>query len=382
MRTAAATLLLVLAGAMLVEGQDARKFGGKEITKEEQRQIDEAIRKGVAFLKTQAKDLSGYAFKGMLPDELVLWTFVHAGVPETDPDFRLLFDKMMAAPLKHTYGVSLQAMILEQVHRVKYQMRILQCAQFLVDNQCRNGQWSYGENTVEVKDVPTTAGTRKIVATGTGKAGSKTKVVQRIPVVKKRDGPAEGDNSNSQYAALGLRACHDAGILLPEAVLALGEKYWRESQGGQGGWGYQTGHAPYGSMTAGAAGSLVIYNYLQHRPWMQDKNTADGIKWMVDRFTVTENIERAEQRTWMLYYYLYALERLGILYGTESFGAHAWYPLGARFLLQEQKPEGFWMEEKSGYGSKVWDSCFAILFLRRATRPLTDVESVDRVLRK
>ena len=36
-------------------------------------------------------------------------------------------------------------MSLESYDRKKYQYRIAQCAQFLVDNQCKNGQWDYGE---------------------------------------------------------------------------------------------------------------------------------------------------------------------------------------------------------------------------------------------
>ena len=62
---------------------------------------------------------------------------------------------MTETPLEWTYDVSLQAMILEEIDRVKYQARIAQCAQFLVDNQCPNGQWSYGEPDPFAKDTPT-----------------------------------------------------------------------------------------------------------------------------------------------------------------------------------------------------------------------------------
>jgi hypothetical protein len=43
-------------------------------------------------------------------------------------------------------------------------------------------------------------------------------------------------------------------------------------------------------------------------------------------------------------------------------------------ILDAQKPDGSWVVGKD---SPAWDTCFAILFLRRATRPLTDVASVD-----
>ena len=72
------------------------------------------------------------------------------------------------------------------------------------------------------------------------------------------------------------------------------------------------------------------------------------------------------------YYYLYGLERAGMLYGTEKFGNHNWYNEGANFLLSKQGADGKWGNRKN--------TCFAILFLRKATRAL--VESVDKGRRK
>ena len=46
-------------------------------------------------------------------------------------------------------------------------------------------------------------------------------------------------------------------------------------------------------------------------------------------------------------------------------------------LLDAQEADGSW-GFKSDIDSPVWDTCFAILFLRRATRPLNDVASVDK----
>jgi hypothetical protein len=70
------------------------------------------------------------------------------------------------------------------------------------------------------------------------------------------------------------------------------------------------------------------------------------------------------------YYYLYGLERAGVLTGTEVFGRREWYPEGAQALLRMQGGNGSWDND-------AWNTCFAILFLKRATRPLEDVASVD-----
>jgi hypothetical protein len=377
--------VLLAAALALVPVQDAKK------PKVDQAKVDGAIQKGVGYLKGQ---LGKYGtLNKRRTDELILWTFVHAGVAEGDPDFQNLLKTVVESPLEWTYNVSLQAMILEELDRVKWQGRIAQCAQFLVDNQCRNGQWSYGEPTPAVKDVPTGRPVRDVASAGgrpkpPGAPRTKPRVVRKIPVQKTRDASRPtGDNSNSQYAALGLRACHDAGIVLPPEVVQLAEKWWRESaneeeKGGYGvcGWGYlRKGDASYGSMTAGAVGGLLICDYIQARPWMKDKEIVAGLEWLGRNFTVTENpaiqADDGGQGGWH-YYYLYALERAGIFFGTDVMGGRDWYAEGAKYLLPAQQADGSW--KSKGADHAIWDTCFAVLFLRRATRPLIDVASTDR----
>ena len=385
--------------------------------------VDRAIGRGVGFLKSRAAALPVY-YEGdpyvCRTEELVLWTFVHAGVPEADPDFDRLLKKMLDAPLERTYGVALQAMILEELDRAKHQRRIAQCAQFLLDNQCANGQWAYGDPSVFVDEIPQLP---KSTATAPArpKPGAppppgtriKPEVRIRIKVQARRTGPEKGDNSNSQYAALGLRACHDAGIVLPREATERAIAWWRSSQKADSaakverleldgepprlfrgttvaaqtvtaapqGWCYEdhSDHAAYGSMTAGAVGSLCIYDYIldpKGSGWRKDKHVHRGLQWMARRFTVTANPGRyefggGEDTREQYYYYLYALERAAILYGTERLGARRWYPEGAEVLVAEQGEDGSWNATEP-----VADTCFAILFLRRATLPL--VASVDR----
>jgi hypothetical protein len=60
-------------------------------------------------------------------------------------------------------------------------------------------------------------------------------------------------------------------------------------------------------------------------------------------------------------------------------GAHEWYPEGAEFLLAKQRAGGTWSGDSlmSLLPDAGPDTCFAILFLRRATKPVRDVASVD-----
>jgi hypothetical protein len=342
--------------------------------------VDKAIQQGIAWLRNPNFPADYW----MGANELILWTFIHAGMPESDPDFQKRLKQMLDAPLERTYRVALQAMILEELDRVAYQHRIWQCAQFLVDNQCLNGQWLYGTPTEFPKGVPTPAKppvptTAKLDAEG---RRVKPKVTRKLKAQKTRDGPAEGDNSNSQYAALGLRACYDAGVLVPEDTVLRAIKYWRESQhfdegnGGEyaaKGWSY-VGPAkdprPSHTMTAGGISSLVIYDYILNREWKKSGAIKAGINWIARSWSVNSN-----------FYYLYGMERAAVLYGLDKFGRHPWYPLGAQFILDTQDPSGAWMVNRQEKQDDIaawntFDTCFAILFLKRATRPL--VASEDR----
>jgi hypothetical protein len=295
-------------------------------------------------------------------------------------------------------------MCLEELDRVKYQNKIKECAQFLVDNQCANGQWSYGEPTPFVPGTPTT-GSGAAVASGAKEVGGaepgkreKPKVVRRVSVQKTRQGPASGDNSNSQYAALGLRACHDAGITLPkETVIKPAKRWWATCQLGEKGkdtavatgtavmgtprgWSYTTAEPAYSSMSAGAIGAVCIYDYILGEDWKKDRVVADGLAWLTKNFSVTENIgpcqTGGQHPKEFLYYYLYALERVGMLYDTALIGRRDWYLEGAQVILAAQKADGSWAESGPATMRPTWDTCFAILFLKRATQPL--VVSVDK----
>jgi hypothetical protein len=207
-----------------------------------------------------------------------------------------------------------------------------------------------------------------------------------------KEGPDAGDNSNSQYASLGLRACYDAGVTLPEGVIILAVKWWRESQfkdpkkdekkvatgpavtGKVEGWNYkdeasQADKPPYHAMTAGGVGSLVIYDYMLDRKWKDDSFVKAGVNWLTLHFEVP---------TWNTYF-LYGLERAAILFGTEKIGDHFWYAEGATALINAQAADGSWGKDTDWFNT-TWDTCFSVLFLRRATRAL--VATGDSKLKK
>src|SRR3982751_6012171 len=173
MRKLVLAALLTLVPATAAFAQNVGGGGVFPPNEVDQIKVDLAIEKGIKFLKSGNAGhltMTDHVGRKISRRELVLFTYCHADVPETDPDFKALFDSMMADKLEATYCVALQAMVLEEVERVKYQKRILMCAKFLVDNQGPQGFWSYGSPSIYVDDITYDIPKRKDVASGGGSA--------------------------------------------------------------------------------------------------------------------------------------------------------------------------------------------------------------------
>src|SRR5947207_1781829 len=100
--------ILLFAASALAPAQDVKKQEAGAHPGVDQKRVNRAIRQGVEFLKTAPSPGHNASDSA---DTLILLTYVHAG-SEATPRFKELFDKMMLAPLKDTYSVSLQAMVL------------------------------------------------------------------------------------------------------------------------------------------------------------------------------------------------------------------------------------------------------------------------------
>src|SRR5262249_35069895 len=62
------------------------------------------------------------------------------------------------------------------------------------------------------------------------------------------------------------------------------------------------------------------------------------------------------------YYFLFSLERVAVILDLKKIGDTDWYDWGARALVQQQQKGGFW----PAYNGNYADTCFALLFLKRA----------------
>jgi hypothetical protein len=224
-------------------------------------------------------------------------------------------------------------------------------------------------------------------------------------------GPANEpeDLSNAQYALLALQAAGRCGIEVSPEVYRRALAYMLQYQQKRGpevklyqdnpawspgedryprvipigrararGWGYVKHNKATGSMTtAGIASLAIIKERLMEMGVLEkeerkqiDAALRDGVGWFSKHFAVDRN---PENESWH-YYYLYGLERAGDLLGRRYMGEHDWYREGAEYLLNQQDDKGAWpgadASDPHAFGeTQLIRTCFALLFLKRATFP-------------
>jgi hypothetical protein len=103
-----------------------------------------------------------------------------------------------------------------------------------------------------------------------------------------------------------------------------------------------------------------------------DQAIRDGCAWLAHHFTVSQNPTGGGEQVIHHFYYLYGLERAGMITLTPKYGEHDWYKEGAALILAQQRTNGSW-EAVHGTSGPVPDTCFAILFLKKATKPIVNI---------
>ncbi|MCE9596149.1 MAG: hypothetical protein K8S98_18320 [Planctomycetes bacterium] len=328
--------------------------------------IDSAIERGVAYLlSTQQRDGSWSSGQPQYPSgqtALAIYALSKSGLELDSPPLVRALRFLDAHPPFETYSTGLTLMAYEATHDPKSKERMRPLAKALLAWQ-RSGLWSY----------PTEwNGTRWT------------------------DVQAGRDLSNTQYAVLGLRAAAAAGIEVPmkvwidliDGVLRLQEtpiavdvaRAAGDTSSGKrtiAGFRYNGDSGAKGSMTAAGVSALAIARDALG-PKLTGGQGAEvakaiqlGVAWLGHHFRA--DAHPFGEEAW-LYYWLYGVERVGGLLDLDRLGSHAWYVEGARFLLAKQNADGDW---STPYGGMVrsgeTDTCYALLFLRRATahRPVT-----------
>src|SRR5579864_2827728 len=359
LRSARGPMLVLVAGAAWLA--TAVPSARADVTRQD---VESSIRSGIRFLEShQNADGSWPGQPGVTA--LATLALLTAGEPADAPHVaRGLNHLVQTGPeqLNSTYAIALQAMALAAADPDGYRPMIRHCVVWLERTQIRpdSGVFPGRGRMRPFGNVPETAGSWNYT--------------QNQGMI--------GDNSNTQYALLGLHAGSEAGVRVDPRVWAMARNYWLDCQQGDGGWGYKPGHSTptTGSMTCAGISSLVITGSklfqghemiageaVEHCGQGEfDEHLQRGMRWLGMHLRVNEN--PGSGQSWK-YYYLYGLERAGRLTGQRFFGGHDWYREGAERLVQEQdRLTGAW--DSSSDSGPIVSTSFALLFLSKGRAPV------------
>jgi hypothetical protein len=194
------------------------------------------------------------------------------------------------------------------------------------------------------------------------------------------------DNSNTQYALLGLHEAIRAGVTVPANDLEAIRKLYLQTQEKDGGWRYKPGTPISMTMTtAGACGLLITGMDLaigkqQLRPdgsaancgeYEGSKPMADALSWIGGSFPARINGPASIGSLEAPYYCLYGIERTGRLSGLRFFEGHDWYRIGCDYLVRVQRGDGSWNTGEPLDGKHpIIATSFALLFLSKGRTPV------------
>ena len=283
---------------------------------------------------------------------LVLLALLTAGVPPSDPviqDGLKYLRTIELEPGSKTYVVGLQTMAYSQAGQAVDRERIQKNTTWLQDAQKANG-WSYG----------------------------------RL---------GDPDNSNTQYAVLGLHAGIESGVRVDKRALENIRRFMVDSQipkaipgrPGTGGWAYKERNPPSMTMTCAGLSNLMItgmdLDVSKQRLeggvikdcglYDEEGPAANGLRWIGGAFPDELQAGNAATRLGPAQFYaLYGIERTGRLTGRRFLGGHDWYEIGCRYLVSIQKGDGSWQGLGNLDGAPVVATSFALLFLAKGRTPV------------
>ena len=311
--------------------------------------VRKSIKAGVSFLKDQQKDGRwpyGNRFNPDGASALAMLALLTAGEPVNDPAIRSGLEYLRRVKPNATYTVALQTMVFVKADQPQDKELIQRNVDWLVHARTPKG-WGY-----------------------TSKSG--------------------GDNSNTQYALLGIHEGLRAGATADKAALAEMRDLFLKTQDNIGGWGYEPvkGSPPRMTMTiAGLCDLLITGMDLEVGKqklnangsadncgeYMENKPIAAALRLMTGQ--LDRGLDRGTFHTVLAphpLYGIYGLERAGRLTGLRYFGGHDWYREGCQLLVELQHQNGQWDDPANAAfgGDPVVGTSFALLFLAKGRTPV------------
>jgi hypothetical protein len=317
-------------------------------------EVDAARLKALDFIRSAQQTDGSWVYPGHETGITALCTMTlienGAAVYDSVVDKGYRYVRKNAPDQKQTYDIALGILLLARVGDRQDRPVIRTLGARLLAGQTTSGGWSYSCPNVE------------------------SSVLQDLKRLDRKDGP--GDNSNTQFAVLGLWIASRYGVPIDDAMKDVSFRFVN-TQNADGGWGYTMKDkepTPSGeAMTPAGLFCLTVARATKIRAQLKDRSAnASGS----ERETLLNDPKYAKGLSRVgayakgigpgsARYFVWAIERIGVLLGQEKFeGDVDWFKLGADALIKSQKSNGSWPADKPE--SALADTCFASLFLRKA----------------
>ena len=310
-----------------------------------------SIDKGIQYLRDMEKgkgnwelDAESNIRKGGWTS-LAMLSLLNCGVPPEDEMMKRGLEYLRGVPPSQTYTVGLQTMVYCLAKQPQDRDRIQRNVDWLKSAKLKDG-WGYGERVF-----------------------------------------GSADNSNTQYALLGLHEAFLAGANVDRKILEEVRSHFIKTQVPKdGGWTYRGGGLTTMTMTTAGLSNLLItgadleVGKQKLRDdgvaelcgiYEENKAVADALRWVGNNFPAKLTVERARAAFQHPYYGLYGIERVGRLTGNRFIGGHDWYRLGCEFFVDTQKADGRWDGEGRQFDHwPVVATSFSLLFLSKGRTPV------------
>jgi hypothetical protein len=204
---------------------------------------------------------------------------------------------------------------------------------------------------------------------------------RRLPALRQ---PGEGprslndgtDNSNTQFAILGVWVASRHAVPVEGALKAIAHRF-QVSQTSDGGWGYRNFQGGSPAMTGAGLLGLAVGLGLANpdaaprrgeQPPPGNTAVEKGLRRLAQ--SIGEPIEDSAPRApfrppGVNAYFLWTVERVGMLYNLRHIDGKDWYRWGAQLVVAQQRGDGSWhMGDYPGSVPPV-DTCLILLFLKR-----------------
>jgi hypothetical protein len=320
--------------------------------------VDQAIDRGVQYLlKTQAPRGT---WAPRTPHHVSLaalpaLTLLECGVSGDEPPLQKAARHVRAAvpTLQGTYELALAILFLDRLGQPRDRPLIRTLALRLAAGQGPDGGWTYRCPLLTREDESTLLASLRRAGTA---------------AVESEPGEAS-DNSNTQFAVLGLWAARRHGLPLEQSLARVAQRF-RRSQNPARGWAYrfvERGGRLTPSMTCAGLLGLAVDPALNAKPTGPDAHIEDAFKVLGQFIGRPLGWARPPGGNPAIHlYFLWSLERTAVLYNRRRIQGKDWYRWGAELLVGAQVEDGSW--NAGGYpgATPIADTCFALLFLKRA----------------